>query len=142
MSVLGARVRFAPPAQVPGGASDPSAKLAQVAKRLKKTAKASTDPTLAQGEWFVFDCEMTYGTARIPHHQRSVVLFFPPTALEAEGVALAEGIVLFGTASHLMGQAPETYTGQALSTVNWLASMLDTQDRENAYWRRHPRGRT
>lgn len=141
LSTLGARIRFTSHAPAPGNAPDPYTKLARVAKRLKKTAKAPTDPTLTQGEWFIFDCEMAYGTLAVPSQRhRSAVLLFPATELEVEGARLAEGVVLLGTASHLIGQHPDTTDRPFLSTLNWLASMLESEDRDNDFWIRFPRG--
>jgi hypothetical protein len=124
ISALGARVRVAYSIPSPGEASDPSAKLARVAKYLKKKAKQVTDPTLRPGEWFIFDCEMSYGEIKTDEGIGPLV-FSTPTALEGGG-----GTVLLGSASNLTGRAVEVgETKFSWSMIEWLGTWLEDDER-------------
>lgn len=119
VSALGNSIHIARP--VPEGAPDPFLKLARVAKQLKKKAKASADPTLGPGEWFIFDCEMTYGVAR-NGPGKDVALFVVPAVFGADG-----GISMFGTAGNLIGRAPESEPYHA-SSLEWLADVVEADE--------------
>ncbi|MFJ5534713.1 SAVMC3_10250 family protein [Streptomyces sp. NPDC093261] len=127
LSLPAARIRVSSPPDNAQGA-DMSAKLTQVAKRLRKEAKTSTDPSLSPGEWFFFDHEMSCGTAEVvsgdfPH----VALFYPD---RTDSGLWWDGPVLCGSAGHLtFPQADLGRPANGTSNLRWLFRRIDEDER-------------
>jgi hypothetical protein len=128
VSALGASVRMGPPSPVPGEGVNEFAKLARVAQQLTKN-KAKHLSELRRpwepGDWFIFDWKMVYGRSGISSGEDAAI-FLTPGVFKESG-----GVFLFGSARHMIGQAPEGaphYT----SALDWLAGAVERIEEDPA----------
>jgi hypothetical protein len=126
VSALGASVRVASPAPIGDSDAGQFSKLARVAKQLTKKAKDLSNPPLEAGDWFTFDYKMAYGRVGNASGEDAAIFFTSGVFKEASGV------FLFGSAHHMIGQAPES-SPHYTSALDWLGSMAERTENDPSF---------
>lgn len=119
LSGLGASVRMTSSRPIEGGEENQFPKLARVAKHLTKKSVPLSElrRPLEVGDWFQFDYRMHYG--RVTNHAgESAAIFY------SSGIFEVGGLFLFGSAHHMIGEAPEA-TPHYTSALDWLSYTAD-----------------
>ncbi|MFD3482959.1 SAVMC3_10250 family protein [Streptomyces sp. NPDC058665] len=119
LSGLGASVRMASSPSIEGEEGGQFRKLARVAKHLTKKSAPLSElrRPWEVGDWFQFDYKMRYGRVANFSGEHAAIFY-------TSGIFEAGGLFLFGSAHHMVGEAPQATTHYT-SALDWLSSTAD-----------------